>query len=78
MLERAHWVCTDVYTDYAAQVTIVGDDLIVGFRGTANLRDLAIDLRFDSAEGPYGVKVHSGFLDVLMVRPSMRLFLSRN
>lgn len=67
ILERAHWVCRDAHTDYAAQVTIVGDDLVVGFRGTANLRDLAIDLRIDPAEGPYGVRVHRGFLDVLKV-----------
>jgi hypothetical protein len=69
VLDKAHWSAPEKWAEYnlanAARVSAVGSDLIIGFRGTASLRDIWTDLRFQSAPGPFGAHVHKGFLDAL-------------
>jgi hypothetical protein len=65
ILDKAHWGVKEKNNHYGAQVSILGDDLVIGFRGTATLRDLVTDLRIKPVMGPYGVHVHQGFLEAL-------------
>ena len=40
---------------------MIGEDLVVGFRGTCTVWDLMADLRIGTARGPHGAKVHKGY-----------------
>lgn len=69
VLEKAHWWCNNPFARYTlgngAHVHVVGNDLIVGFRGSSTLLDIFSDLQIGSAVGPHGARVHKGFLRVL-------------
>jgi hypothetical protein len=69
VLEKAHWWCNNPFARYTlgngAHVHVVGNDLIVGFRGSSTLLDIFSDLQIGSAVGPHGARVHKGFLHAL-------------
>ena len=47
------------------RMSMLGEDLVVGFRGTCTVWDLLSDLRIGTVKGPYDAKVHKGFHRVL-------------
>lgn len=61
--------CNNPFAEYStkngAQLTVVGQDLVVGFRGSSTLRDIVSDLQIGPSVGPLGVRCHRGFLGAL-------------
>jgi len=47
------------------RMSMLGEDLVVGFRGTCTVWDLLSDLRIGTVKGPYDAKVHKGFHRIL-------------
>lgn len=65
ILEKSHWGVKNPFSRYSREngvhMSMLGEDLVVGFRGTATIWDVLSDLRFGTEVGPHGVRVHRGF-----------------
>ena len=55
--------------------SMIGEDLVVGFRGTCTVWDLIADLRIGTARGPHNAKVHKGFHGILKTIDREGIFL---
>ena len=68
-LQKAHWWCSNPLQQYdrssGVQINLLKDEIVVGFRGSASLRDVLTDLRIGIAAGPFGANCHRGFVETL-------------
>lgn len=64
--EKSQSSCKGV-PEYAAQISVLGDDLVVSFQSSTSLRDFYHSNRIVSVNGPYGIQVFAGVFDAVKV-----------